>query len=307
MTEGPVASLADSYPHLGELRSILCNDYKFFRGVVDRGVATFGPAWAADFDRSLRMLFGEPGALGSAAKGYAYFVLDLLRRQRQFEKDRAYPLKSYLEAAQEVYLDDRYMQEEYLPGLVLSHFLWPHHYRQMQFFGVAFARDPRVESSATFAEVGIGTGLYSRQLLQRLSQVRGTGYDISPAANAFTQRHLRAFGLDDRYEVRLHDVLDAGMTPTTCIVCVEVLEHLEDPLALLHALRAGLLPGGCAFVTAALNAPHVDHIYLYERPEDVGDQLRQAGLEIEQYYVGLAHRPASPGLPVPSVAAFVVS
>jgi len=293
-------------PRVAELRDILHARFAFFNGVVERSAAAFGPAWAADFDDCLERLFPSTDSLTRAASGYARFVMDLLRRQRQFEKDRTYPAKSYSEAAREVYLDEEYMTSEYLPGLLVSHFLWPHHHQHGRFFDSAFVSQMKLRPAIRFAEIGIGTGLYSRRLLQNLPAARGVGFDISPAAQAFTEAHMRGFEVDDRYEVVLQDVVAHPMKPREWLVCIEVLEHLEEPVVFLRALRDALVPGGRAFITAALNAAHVDHIYLYETVEDVLDQLGAAGFAVEQGFVANAYKPATPDLPVPAVAAFIV-
>jgi hypothetical protein len=118
---------------------------------------------------------------------------------------------------------------------------------------------------------------------------------------------MDAFGLSDRYTIVLQDVVANAIPACEWLLCVEVLEHLEDPVKFLNVLRAALKPGGRAFITAALNAPHVDHIYLYRDPEQVLDQLRSAGFSLEQAFVGAAYKPAAPGLPVPTVAAYIVT
>lgn len=267
----------------------------------------FGTRWTNELEETLGRLFPTSERLAAAASGYAAFAVDVMRRQVTFEQAREYPAKSYAEAAQEVYFDDAYMSSEYLPGLLLSHFLWPHHYRQARFFESAYVDQMRVTGATAFAEVGCGTGLFSRRTLQLLPTVTGTGYDISPSSKAFTDHHLEAFGLSDRYRLNLQDIVDQPIEPVEWLICVEVLEHLEDPIAFLRVLRAALRPGGRGFITAALNAPHVDHIYLYDRPKAVLDQLVEAGFVLEQAFVGAAHPPRQPGLPVPTVAAFIVT
>lgn len=292
---------------MAELRDVLRDEYRFFKNVVERAAGAFGPAWAPDLERTLDRLFPDHEALALAARGYAHFVIDLLRRQRRFEQDRTYPNKTYAEAAQEVYFDDDYMTSQYLPGLLIAHFLWPHHHRHAAFFDAAFATPMALREAPRFAEVGVGTGLYSRRLLEHIPSASGVGFDISPASAGFATGHIRAFGLQDRYEVRLSDVVAEGMAPCEWLVCIEVLEHLEDPVGFLTALRAAVVPGGRAFITAALNAAHVDHIFLYETVEDVIAQLVEAGFAVEQGFIANAHPPTAPGLPVPAVAAFVVT
>jgi cyclopropane fatty-acyl-phospholipid synthase-like methyltransferase len=188
----------------------------------------------------------------------------------------------------------------------MAHFLWPHHQQHVAFFDAAFLEPMSLVADQRFVEVGVGTGLYSRRLLEKLPGATGLGVDISPASAAFAARHVEVFGLSDRYEVVLQDVVAEPLDPCDWLVCFEVLEHLEDPVTFLASLKGSLAPGGKAFVTAALNAAHVDHIYLYETVEDVIANLRDAGFDLEQGFIANAHRPAKPGLPVPAVAAFVV-
>jgi SAM-dependent methyltransferase len=281
--------------------------YGFLKDAVSRAEAEFGPTWSASFEETLSRVFGEEDQLGLAAEGYARFVMDLLRRQRRFERDRTYPAKTYAEAAAEVYMDEEYMTRQYLPGLLLAHFLWPHHVRHAAFFDTAFLGPMRLADDTRFAEVGIGTGLYSREVLTSLPTARGVGLDISPASAAFASGHLRAFGVDDRYELRLQDIVEEPIDePVPWLICIEVLEHLEDPVTFLSALRGALAPGGCAFVTAALNAAHVDHIHLYTTIEDVIAETREAEFHVEQAFLANAHAPTAHGLPVPSVAALIL-
>ena len=280
----------------------------FSADIAVRAEKLFGDEWTLAFGHSVDMLFASEERLTHAIKGYAAFAMDSLRRQKKFEVERKYETKSYKQAAQEVYFNEKHMVEQYLPGLFLSHYLWPHHYRQLQYFKAFFVSSMTQSNASRFAEVGVGTGVYSRTVLEEIPGVSGVGFDISTHSKTFTENHLKAFGLDGRYEVRLQDVLEK--TPEdefNWLLCIEVLEHLEDPLSFLHGLRKMLSPGGKAFITAALNAANEDHIYLYENAEQVSEQLLKAGFAPEQYFCGAAYAPTSPGLPVPSVVAFIVT
>jgi len=288
-------------------RDLFDTRHRFSKGIVERGVSSFGPAWEAELESTLAHLYPDDADLALAVDGYAAFAMDSMRRQARFERDLAYPAKTYAEAADEVYFDADYMQRQYLPGLLLSHYLWPHHYRQIQFFDTAFVGPLGAAGGATFSEVGIGTGLYSRRLLSALPGLIGTGYDISPASKRFSEHHLSAYGFSGRYEVVLQDVVSQPMRPTDWLVCVEVLEHLEDPAAFLRSLRGALRPGGRAFITAALNAANADHIYLYRTPAEVWQQLDDAGFTLVQSFHGAAYAPPRAGSVVPSAAAFVVA
>jgi SAM-dependent methyltransferase len=291
---------------LQRLQALFDTRHRLSRGLIGRALAEFGPAWQNDIDSTLAALFTEPDSLAAATKGYAAFAFDAMRRQKAFETTREYPHKRYAEAASEVYFNPQHMLGEYLPGLLLSHFLWPHHYRQLQFFDQAFVAPMRLAGGSRFAEVGVGTALYSQRLLAALPAASGDGYDISPSSCAFAASHLARQGCQARYRLHEQDILARPIAPVPWLVCVEVLEHLEDPVGFLRALRAALQPGGRAFITAALNAAHADHIYLYRSADDVLQQLQAAGFVLEQSFLAAAYAPPAAGVPVPMAAAFVL-
>jgi 2-polyprenyl-3-methyl-5-hydroxy-6-metoxy-1,4-benzoquinol methylase len=278
-----------------------------FRETIAKLRAALGDDWAAPFDETVIRMFPGEDQLAAAVEGYSRFALDVVRLQLRFEKERAYLHKSYAEVTQAVYANETYMQTCYLPGLLLSHFLWPHHYRQMRFFEQIFVGEMVRTGAEQFYDIGPGTGFYSRLALMGAPGTSGTGFDISPSSQEFSERHVRAFGAGDRYQVELRDVVERPPAPVKWLICVEVLEHLEDPVAFLAGLRRLLSPGGKAFITAALNAPNADHIYLYRTAEEVKTQLLATGFAVEQYFCALAGAPKHPDVPVAEVAAFIVS
>lgn len=290
--------------------SLLSEKFPFFGTAVVQGRATFGETWERRFDQMLGLVFPTDAQLLAAVQGYCEFALDAIRLQKKFEKSREYIHKSYSETLNAVYMNENYMNNLYLPGILISHYLWPHHYRQNLFFENFFLNDMKIKKIIDFVEVGVGTGFYSRLILDALRDSHGAGFDISPTAKRFTERQISAFGHRERHSVKLADIVASTTgTQTQRIVSVEVLEHLEDPVTFLRALRAMLVKDGTGrgFITAALNAPNADHIYLYRDPAQVVAQLELAGFTIEQYFFAAAYRRPGPGVPVPELAAFIVS
>src|SRR5439155_24124108 len=135
----------------------------------------------------------DEAAMRDAIVGYIRFALEATKLQRRFERERQYIAKTYEEAASEVYHNRDYMHRLYLPGILLSHYVWPHHYRQLRYFHDAFM--PRVSASADprFCDVGVGSGFYSRQMLRACDRTSGVAFDISEHARSYGLSQIAAF------------------------------------------------------------------------------------------------------------------
>lgn len=280
----------------------------YMASTVEKARSRFGAAWEASFEETLGRLFrGEPERLENAVRGYVRFALDAIKLQKVFEKERVYRAKSYAEVGQEVYHNRDYMETLYLPGILLSHYLWPHHYNQLMYFQKRFAPLVRATAARRFCDIGIGTGFYSRQMLSLDPGLEGDAFDISEHSMSYARQQIKRFDFASRWRGHMRDViLDPPDETWPLLVSVEVLEHLEDPIAFLKSLRRMLQPGGRAFITAAITAPNADHIYLYNNCDEVIAQLRAAGFELIEYQEDIAYAPRRDE-PVPRLGAFIVT
>jgi SAM-dependent methyltransferase len=285
----------------------LYDNAKIFRKTFEDVQEQFGEPWAEEFDEHLDNLFGrDVEAYRSAIRGYSRFAIDAMRLQRIFNKKRKYEDQSYEEAYENVYMNPEYMMNLYLPGIFVSHFLWRHHYRQFGYYKEKFLPLLDAMEDKRFYEVGTGTGFYTVQIYRHDPSFHGYGIDISPHSQQFTLNNIRGWGFEESFTSMDTNIIDAGLEPLPCVQCIEVLEHLSDPQLFLNHLRTMLRAGGHGFITAALTAPNADHIYLYWNPQDVIDQLEEAGFTVEDHIEELAYDGA-PDEIVPKVAAFIVS
>jgi len=296
-----------SFPMVQKFERKLSAIAPFMGSTVEKARKAFGQEWERQFEVTLQKMFQDERKLESAIKGYVRFALEAVKLQKRFEREKVYVAKTYEEAAQAVYHNEEYMLNLYLPGILLSHYLWPHHFRQLLYFQEKFVPAVLQSSDKSFCDVGIGSGFYSRQMLQTAADSRGNAYDISAYAQTYSNFQINAFDMIDRWQFELRNVItDTPKRSWPFLLSVEVLEHLEDPLSFLHALRKMLAPGGRGFITAALTAPNEDHIYLYNNCEEIIEQLRQANFKLIDYKEEYAYESRA-GEPVPRIAAFIVS
>ena len=195
-------------PHLGTLERHLEARFPYFAKIIGKRMEDFGPGWRDDFETELARFFdADLAALTRATDGYGAFALDALKLQKVFDKERQYRPKRYEDVAAAVYHSQQYMFDLYLPGILLSQFLWPHHYRQLLFFRERFIPLAHAISPTQFFDVGVGTGFYSKEMLERLPGIRGTGFDISEHSLAHTAKMLERWNLSSRYAGRRQDIL----------------------------------------------------------------------------------------------------
>jgi 2-polyprenyl-3-methyl-5-hydroxy-6-metoxy-1,4-benzoquinol methylase len=210
------------------------------------------------------------------AQSYNRIVKDTFKEQVYFQRHKRYRYASYQEVADAVYFNRDYMHQ-YMLGLALSAFLWPNHRELHHFFLAELDR----ASVGDYLEIGPGHGFYLMQSM-RLARFRTfTAVDISPTSVAMTESILqsRQFGPFNHYRIYQSNFLEwSDARQYDFIVMAEVLEHVEQPDVFLGKIRHLLSENGRAFITTCINAPAIDHIYLYTSVEQLAQQITQAGL-----------------------------
>jgi 2-polyprenyl-6-hydroxyphenyl methylase/3-demethylubiquinone-9 3-methyltransferase len=88
-------------------------------------------------------------------------------------------------------------------------------------------------------DVGCGAGLLAEPLARLGARV--TGLDASPELIAVAREHARRAGLDIDYRVGELAELEGQFD---LITCMEVIEHVADPVSFVGALAKRIAPGG---------------------------------------------------------------
>ena len=163
-------------------------------------------------------------------------------------------------------------------------------------------------SNAKVADVGCGGGLLSEALARVGAQV--TGIDLGEKVIEIAKLHLHESNLSVDYRVQSSaDLAAAEPSAFDAVCCMELIEHVPDPAALVNDLAAMLKPGGrlfmstlnrtpAAFGAAILGAEYMmrmlprgtHHYAQFLKPSELARLLRDAGLELEDVS-GLGYNP----------------
>lgn len=219
-----------------------------------------------------------PGGLADAVDAYAEFCAAVNLAQARYEASGAYPNKTHADCLDALYGTDA--MHGYLWGVYLTTVLWPHHLRLLTEYERQFVA--HLPAGARVAELACGHGGWGLHALAERSDLTLQGWDIAPAGIEIATGLAKAAGLSGRAAYRRADVLalpaDAG--PVDAVVCCFLLEHLDEPAALMNAVATLLPPGGVAWVTGALTAAQSDHIYEFVRESELVLLAEQAGFSV---------------------------
>lgn len=177
------------------------------------------------------------------------------------------------------------------------------------------ARLDYVESRAGLAgrqvlDVGCGGGLLAEGMARRGARV--LGIDLAPEALAVARLHAVESGLPVEYrQVAVEELAESAPAGFDVVTCLEMLEHVPDPSAIVAALARIVRPGGHvivstinrnakSFALAIVGAEYVmrllpmgTHRYArLIRPSELSRWARAAGLELADL-AGLEYDPFS--------------
>jgi 2-polyprenyl-3-methyl-5-hydroxy-6-metoxy-1,4-benzoquinol methylase len=220
-------------------------------------------------------LASQNKTLDYAIDCYLNMVGDVTVETIQFLQNNKYSSTTFEEVTKRVY-DNPETMEYYMHGLMLSQFLWKHHYQVFKYFTQTL---PHYKSQIkNYLEIGAGHGLYLSKALEILDKKANFSVvDISQTSIELTKNFVD----DSRVTYNLANIFEFEINVLFDFITMgEVLEHVEDPLQLLSKFNGLLAPEGVSFITTPTNAPAIDHIYLFRNVDEIRTIIKLAGLEI---------------------------
>jgi trans-aconitate methyltransferase len=144
-----------------------------------------------------------------------------------------------------------------------------------------------VDEPVSFLEIGSGIGEFAEVFLKRYPRTEFLGVELSGVAVEISKQRVPSARFVQR-NLLLPPPDDERIHRANFAACVEVLEHLDDPVLLLRNAAAYMAPG-CKLLVTVPGGPmsafdrHIGHRKHY-KPSELKDLLQSAGFTIEAVY-----------------------
>ncbi|MCK9612006.1 MAG: methyltransferase domain-containing protein [Bacteroidales bacterium] len=231
------------------------------------------------FKKYLTILQKDNKTIDYAIDCYLQMIADINYETVQFAKTGEYSSKSFEEVNKRVYSNPEVMKY-YVHGILMSQFLWAHHYKIHTFFSKIIKENSNHISR--YLEVGGGHGLYASEAIKIIGK-QSTFHLVDISQSSL---ELAKMMIDNDTVSYFHsDIFHfEPCTKYDFITMGEVLEHVEEPGKLLKKLYDLLEDNGKLFITAPTNGPTIDHIYLFKNADEIRNLIASAGYFIEKEY-----------------------
>ncbi|MEW6446061.1 MAG: bifunctional 2-polyprenyl-6-hydroxyphenol methylase/3-demethylubiquinol 3-O-methyltransferase UbiG [Pseudomonadota bacterium] len=157
-------------------------------------------------------------------------------------------------------------------------------------------------------DVGCGGGILTEALARAGAQA--TGVDLAAGSLTTARLHAQSEGLSIDYRlIPVEELAAAEPASFDVVTCMEMLEHVPDPAAIVHACAALVKPGGWLFLSTINRTPKAYALAIvgaeyimgmiprgthdwkkFIRPAELAGWLRNAGMDIADQ-MGLHYNP----------------
>ena len=242
-------------------------------------ISGMGPEFQAEAERHFsachKALQGEGKSIDFAVRCYLKMWEDMEGERINFLRSGKYSNTSYREVEQAVYSRPEVMVH-HMHGLALAQYLWLEQYERLKFFRQTLPEYR--ERTRSYLEIGGGHGLYTKSALALLKP--GTKIDLVDISETSLSLARMLIG-SSAINYHLADILKWRTTEKYDFISIaEVIEHIENPEAMLGRVKELLRPEGAVFLSTPVNAPMIDHIYLFNNVGEIRALLNECGFRI---------------------------
>lgn len=123
------------------------------------------------------------------------------------------------------------------------------------------------DTNVRLLDIGCGGGFLTEGLVKRRAQTSAVGLDLSHAAITAARAHATATRLPIDYLAGDGSEVPFPGDSFDVVVCSEVLEHVDDPAAVVRDVGRVLAPGGL-FLFSSPNRTWLSHLVLIRAAQD---------------------------------------
>ena len=261
-----------NYPLVREAFDYIQKNYFLYAKTKDFILAHFDEDWLRFGEEMLKLFktkYPFQQRYWESFQSFIRYSHEFVVLQIELTKKGRYRHTASSEVVKTVY-QTGVMEAYYLDGLFLSQVFWPNHYRMCRYFQDQLKH---CSPEGKLLEVPCGTGAYLYLAHQALPLVQIQARDVSPYSTQYTKEMLNVGGYHPA-RIDTGDIFALEeQSPFDYIVCGELLEHLDEPRSLLDKLKSLLKKDGYLFLTTAIFAAAIDHVYLFHTVDEVRDML----------------------------------
>lgn len=213
--------------------------------------------------------------------------IQFLKLQALLEKNGKYLYASFEEVEKAIFKNKKPGEiggVNYLWGLFFTEIFWVTHHRLFNFFLKEFAA--KVQPKGICLDAPVGSGIFLSNFLSINKEWKGIGVDLSDTAIDFTKQLFEINGQLNQIKLIKEDINQYKSDINfDRIICIEFIEHVENPIVILKKIKSLLADNGKVFLTTVAWAAHIDHIYLYRSADEIRNHIAQSGFKIEKEYI----------------------
>lgn len=230
----------------------------------------------------LKYFISKGETIDSMVDAYLNIIKVYNTTHREFLKTGRYRYSKFSEVCDKVYYNKEFMHQ-YMLMQNISQYLFITHLEITRYFKNMLIKNNF--SSGRYLEIGQGYGNYFMLALKYTNMDFYEGIDLSKTSVEGSIEYIKAnISTSKPYEIKLQDFYHYdSKDKIKLVVSTEVLEHVEEPQLFLEKVRDILSNDGLAFITTAINAPALDHIYLFNNKEEIFEMVDKVDLKIEDY------------------------